>query len=366
MICNEIRVRDFRNVERAEVTFAPEVNILYGDNAQGKTNLLEAIYYIAIGKSFRGAKNAEMIRFGEKACEISLDFTDSLRKQNITMQIRDGAQRTATENGCRVETLSELVGAFRAVLFCPEHLLLVKEGPALRRNYLDVAICQLRPMYLRSLQRYNQILKQRNALLKKAEEDMRTFRDTIEFWSLQLAREAASIAKTRLSYVRMLDENARAYFSDMTGGNEIPSFRYVGTAHREEDDYEDEDLIEKSFAQLLMSHHDREIGAGTTLWGTHRDDISILLNEKPARIFASQGQQRSLALAMKLSEGEISKKMTTEYPVLLFDDVLSELDTRRRAYLLSCIKERQVIMTTCEAVNDEAARIVRVENGRYF
>lgn len=366
MICNEIKVKDFRNIDRAEVAFSPEVNILYGDNAQGKTNLLEAVYYIAIGKSFRGARNGEVIRFGERECEISLDFTDSVRKQNISVKIRDGAPRTATRNGCRMEKKSEMVGAFRSVLFCPEHLLLVKEGPALRRNYLDIAICQLRPLYLRSLQRYNQILKERNALLKKAEEDMRTFCDTVEFWSLQLAREAAAIAKARLSYVRMVDSLSREYFSDMTGGCEIPTFRYVGTAHQEEDDYEDEALTERHFAELLLSNHDREIGAGTTLWGTHRDDIAISLNEKPARVFASQGQQRSLALAMKLSEGEISRKLTTEYPVFLFDDVLSELDEKRRSYLLSRLSERQVIMTSCERVSEDRARVIRVENGRYL
>ena len=366
MICNEIRIRDFRNVERAEVSFSDGVNILLGDNAQGKTNLLESIYYVAIGKSFRGAKNAEIIRFGEDSCEISLDFTDSLRRQNITIKLGDGIPRATMINGCRAESLSETVGVFRAVLFCPEHLLIVKEGPQLRRNYLDVAICQLKPMYLRSLQRYNRILKQRNALLKKAEMNKKEFLDTIEFWSLQLAKEGASIAKERVLYIKRLDENARTYFSDMTGGGETPSFRYVGTAHRDEDDYLDEELIEKSFSDLLLSHHDREACAGTTLWGTHRDDILIELNGKPARIFASQGQQRSLALAMKLSESEISKKITTEYPVLLLDDVLSELDTRRREYLLSSIKERQVIMTTCEQAVEGNANVIHVKNGRYY
>ena len=365
MVCNKISVKDFRNVAYAEVEFTPEVNILYGDNAQGKTNLLEAVYYVAIGKSFRGAKTGEIIRFGGDVCELSLEFTDSVRRQKIGMRLREGAPRTATENGCRVENLSSLVGVFRAVLFCPEHLLLVKEGPSLRRNYLDVAICQLKPMYLRSLQRYNQILKQRNALLKNAENDRNTFCETIEDWSVALAHEAAYIAKERLSYVKMLDEHSGECFSDMTGGNERPSFHYVGTAHREEDDYADAELIERSFTDLLLSHHDREIGAGTTLWGTHRDDISILLNDKPARIFASQGQQRSLALAMKLSEGEISRRMTTEYPVFLFDDVLSELDVKRRSYLLSRMAERQVIMTSCEAVEAENARVIRVKDGTY-
>lgn len=365
MICNKICVRDFRNIGQAEVSFSPGVNVLYGDNAEGKTNLLEAIYYIAIGKSFRGAKSAEIVRFGCDEADLKLSYDDSIRTQEIGMKIRAGGTRSATKNGCRSESLSELIGAFRAVLFCPEHLLLVKEGPALRRNYLDIAICQLKPMYLRSLQRYAQILKQRNALLKNAEEDRKTFRDTIEYWSLALAHEAAHIASERLRYVKMLDGYSKECFLDMKGGNETPAFHYVGTAHREEDEYEDEGLIEKSFADLLLSHHEREIAAGSTLWGTHRDDVSILLNEKPARIYASQGQQRSLALAMKLSEGEISRKMTTEYPVFLFDDVLSELDTGRRSYLLSRIGERQVIMTSCERIAEENARVIRVKDGRY-
>ena len=365
MICNKISVRDFRNIEQAEVTFVPGVNVLYGDNAEGKTNLLEAIYYIAIGKSFRGAKSAEIVRFSADTAEVSLSYSDSIRKQDIAMKIRASGQRTATKNGCRVETLSEMIGSFRAVLFCPEHLQLVKEGPSLRRSYLDIAICQLKPMYLRSLQRYSQILKQRNALLKHAEDDMKTFRETIEYWSLALASEAAHIAKERLSYVRMLDLYSRECFLDMKGGDEIPTFHYVGTAHRAEEEYEDEELVRRSFEEILLSHHDREIAAGTTLWGTHRDDVSILLNEKPARVFASQGQQRSLALAMKLSEGEISRKMTTEYPVFLFDDVLSELDVGRRSYLLSSIKDRQVIMTSCERIEAEDARVIRVKGGRY-
>lgn len=365
MICNRIRATDFRNVASAEVAFSPGINVLYGDNAQGKTNLLEAIYYVAIGKSFRGAKAAEIVRFGERESVLSLDFTDAVRTQNLTVRVSAHGKKSATQNGCRIESLSELVGVFRAVLFCPEHLLLVKEGPALRRNYLDVAICQLRPLYLCALQRYNRILKERNALLKHAEENPKAFSDTIEYWSLALAKEAATIAKARLNYVRETDVHARECFLDMTGGNETPTFRYLGTAHRDEDDYLDEALIERSFGTLLLSHLDREIAAGTTLWGTHRDDIEILLNEKPARIFASQGQQRSLALAMKLSEGEISRRLTTEYPVFLFDDVLSELDPRRRAYLLSRIEERQVIMTSCETFSADRAAVVRVENGRY-
>lgn len=365
MICNRIRVKSFRNIEEADVSFDPGVNVLSGDNAQGKTNLLEAIYYIAIGKSFRGAKTAELIRFGDAAAELSMDFSDSVRTQNITMRLLENGKRSATENGCRAESMTELVGAFRSVLFCPEHLLLVKEGPALRRNYLDIAICQLRPLYMKSLQRYNRILKERNTLLKHAEEDMKTFRDTIEYWSLALAHEAAQIAKARLTYVRETDHYSGECFRDMTDGRETPVFRYVGTAHRDEDDYMDEGLIEKSFASLLLSNHAREIAAGTTLWGTHRDDISILLNDKPARLYASQGQQRSLALAMKLSEGEISRKLTTEYPVFLFDDVLSELDVKRRSYLLSRIENRQVIMTSCEAVSAENSKCIWVKDGTY-
>ena len=169
MECNKIKIRNFRNIEEAEIEFDGGVNILVGDNAQGKTNLLEAISFTALGKSFRTSHEEELIRFGEEFAEVSMDFTDSVRRQNITVRMMTGHRRRIEQNGIKVGRLSDVVGAFRTVLFCPEHLSVVKEGPAMRRAYLDIAISQLRPLYISSLQRYNKILKQRNKLIRDAE-----------------------------------------------------------------------------------------------------------------------------------------------------------------------------------------------------
>lgn len=365
MECNRISIRNFRNIEEAEVEFDQGVNILYGDNAQGKTNLLEAIGFTALGKSFRTSHEEEMIRFGQETAEISMDYTDSVRRQNITVRMMKGRRRRIEQNKVKVGRLSDIVGAFRTVLFCPEHLSLIKEGPGERRNYLDIAISQLYPVYLRSLQRYNQILKQRNQLIRRAEEDRKTFHDTIEFWSSQLAQEAAVIARYRVQYLERAREHIVASFSEMTGEREIPEAVYAGSSHREPNDYLDVKETEHTYYELLMSHHDREIGAGSTLWGIHKDDIEIRINGKEARAYASQGQQRSLALAMKLAEGEVCDAITGEKPVFLFDDVFSELDASRRAYLSGKIRDRQVIITTCEPSGIAGGRMIRVKDGTY-
>ena len=365
MECNAIKIRNFRNIEQAEITFDSGVNNLVGNNAQGKTNLLEAISFTALGKSFRTTHEEEMIRFGEDCAEISLDFTDSVRRQNITVRMMKGQRRRIEHNRVKVTKLSDIVGAFRTVLFCPEHLSLIKDGPAERRNYMDIAISQLYPLYMKSLQRYNQILKQRNQLIRRAEEDRRTFDDTVEFWSGQLAHEAAIIARYRVRYLKKAEAHIQSCFAEMTGERELPSAVYVGSSHHEPDFYEDIEAAEKDYFEILMSRHDREIGAGSTLWGIHKDDIEIQINGKAARAFASQGQQRSLALSMKLAEGEVCAEICGEKPVFLFDDVFSELDASRRAYLSSKMADRQVIITTCEPSGVAGGKMIRVENGSY-
>ena len=368
MQCNRIEVSNFRNIEHACVEFTPGVNVLVGDNAQGKTNLLESIYLCALGKTFRQAKDAELVRFGQEECSIVHHFSDSARQQCVEMTLYAGqrARRRVCLNGVSLARTSQLLGNFRVVLFCPEHLSLVKEGPGERRNFLDVAISQLHPAYVRSLQKYNQLLKQRNSLLKLAEEDRKTFDSTVELWSAQLAHEAAYISSVRYEYVQMLNRSVGEFFSHMTGTREQVCVQYMGKAHVEQDMYADREYCERAYMHLYMSHHDREIAAGSTLWGIHRDDLEIELNGKYARIFASQGQQRSIALAMKMAEGEISR-MTgdKEYPVFLFDDVLSELDASRRAFLLEKIRDRQVIMTCCETNLLGSANVILVKDGTY-
>ena len=366
MECHAIRIKNFRNIEEAEIEFDAGVNILYGNNAQGKTNLLEAISFTALGKSFRTTHEEDMIRFGTDFAEVSLDFSDSVRRQNITVRMMPGRRRRIEQNKVKVNRLSDIVGAFRTVLFCPEHLSLIKDGPGERRGFLDIAISQLYPVYLKSLQRYGQILKQRNQLIRNAEDDRRTFRDTIEFWSSQLAHEAAIISRYRVQYLKRASVQIQSCFAEMTNENELPNAVYVGSSHKEPESYEDIESTEKVYFDLLMNHHDREIGAGSTLWGIHKDDIEIEINGKNARAFASQGQQRSLALAMKLAEGEVCAEVTGERPVFLFDDVFSELDASRRAYLSGKIHDRQVIITTCEPSGIAGGKMIRVEKGKYL
>ena len=217
MECNKIKIRNFRNIEETEIAFDSGVNILTGANAQGKTNLLEAIGFASIGKSFRTSHEEELIRFGEEFCEISMDYSDSVRKQNITVRMMKGKRRRIEHNRVKVTKLSEVVGSFRTVLFCPEHLSLIKDGPGERRNYLDLALSQLYPVYLKSLQRYQQILKQRNQLLKTAEDDRRTFSDTIEFWSSQLAAEAAVNPNTMQKALMLLEDEGLLHAQGTVG-----------------------------------------------------------------------------------------------------------------------------------------------------
>lgn len=348
MYCKKISVRNFRNISEAEVTFSEGVNILLGENAQGKTNLLEAIFYPSVGRSFRGAHTPEMIRFGESFAEIDLNFRDAKRDQEIKVKIFKDKQRQIEKNGLKMEKLSDIVGSFRAVLFCPEHLSMIKDGPSQRRNYMDMAISRMAPMYIHSLQKYNYLLHQRNALIKSAYADRSTFDATIELWSEQLAHEAAIISEMRLKFIRRVSGFVAECFAEMTGERECPTVVFDGSSGQPEDEYLDREKTKEKYYMLLTSSYDREISAGATLWGIHKDDLDIRLNGKSARIYGSQGQQRSLALALKLAEGEICREEFGDYPVFLFDDVLSELDGTRREYLLHKIKDKQVILTSCE------------------
>ncbi len=368
MICNYIRLNNYRNIEECDVSFSPGVNVLIGDNAQGKTNLLEGIYTFALGKSFRGAKEADVIRFGEALSILEIGFENSGRsgEQTLKMALAKGRRRRVELNGVKIDRLSEMIGEFRAVLFCPEHLSLIKEGPSMRRNFLDVAVSQFRPIYLKSLQRYYSVLEQRNKLIKSAEENRRNLDETIFLWSEQLAHEAAIISDLRSRYVEKVGIAVSNCFKDMTGGSERVEMKYLGSSKQEEMEYRNREETEKRYLELLTKNVDREIGAGSTLWGIHRDDIEIEINGKSSRSFASQGQQRSLALAMKLAEGDICFEETGDRPVLLLDDVLSELDEKRRNYLLSCVNDRQVIISSCERLSYEGAEKIYVEKGRYL
>lgn len=366
MKCLGIELVDFRNIERASVRFGEGVTVLYGDNAQGKTNLLEAIYYAAIGKSFRGHTAPEVIRFGKDCATLSLDYVENGRAQNITMRLFRDRARAVEKNRVRITRMSDLVGSFRAVLFCPEHLSLVKGGPSERRQFLDIAISARDPLYLHHLQNYAKILKQRNALLKTAEKSPEVFRNTVDVWSAQLAKTAAYIASRRARYIKELDGFVKKTFTEMMGERELPQLTYLGCRKDATADYDNLAETEQYLFLRLSSHLEREVAAGATLYGTHKDDFEILLNGHSARLYASQGQQRSLSLALKIAEGEICFTDCGEYPVFLFDDVLSELDSSRRAFLLGHMEGKQVIMTSCEGKEQKSDTCLLVRGGQIF
>jgi len=355
MYCKRIIYKNFRNIEQADIELSSGVNIFYGNNAEGKTNALEGLYLFANGKSFRGHSDKDLINFDSNIGNLKMYFDDSVRGHEMEIKLSRQGRKICIRNGVNIKKISDFVGYFRSVLFCPEHLSVIKDGPSERRSFLDGAICQLKPIYLSALQRYNNILSQRNILIKNYEEDKETFDRTIGLWSAYLAREAALISRERFEYVRLLDGHVRDFFNDMTGGRENTKIEYNCL------------MTEQEFYKKLTENLEKEIGAGTTLYGTHKDDIEISLNGHEARAFCSQGQQRSLALAMKMGEGEISRQMTGEYPVFLFDDIFSELDSHRKDYVMNGIKGKQVIITSCErdSIENASSACFEVKKGVY-
>lgn len=370
MYCKKVSLTNFRNISECSLEFCDGINILAGENAQGKTNLLEAVFYASVGRSFRASSSNEMISFGKKTATVSIDYQSDKKERadNITVQLFSDKKKTVEKNHLRVERLSDIVGSFRSVLFCPEHLSLIKDGPLERRTYLDIAISRINPKYIRSLQRYSYFLKQRNALIKSAVANREVFDATVDLWSEQLAAEASEISFYRVEFLKRVSKIVSTCFEDMTGKKESVEIIYRGSASLDAEDYLDRDTVKQKYISLLASAHDREIFVGSTLWGIHKDDIEIKINGKNARSFASQGQQRSLALALKLAEGEICKEEFGDYPVFLFDDVLSELDDTRRDYMIRFAKGKQVIITTCEMKVVEglaADKKILVVNGTY-
>lgn len=356
MICKQIIYRDFRNIEHAEWEPHPRINVLMGMNAQGKTNLLEGISLLSQGRSFRCRRDGEMVRHGCEISEVAVRFdTEERKDQSIRIRFLGGKKsgRACVYNGIRLDKSSEMVGKLRTVLFTPLHLELVSGSPDIRRHFLDMAICQLSRDYLITMQRYKRLLDQRNAYLRslwQREPNSRSYDTAGDVLTAQLAKEGAKIASMRYSYAERLQSHVREVFGDMVGEKEKPEILY-----RDETD-------EKRLYESLSSHYREEMMRGSTLYGPHRAELQLKMNGRTLKGTASQGQMRSMALALKLAEGEISYEISGEHPVYLFDDVFSELDKNRKQYLLSGVIPGQVIITTCEE-KIHADRIYSVCNG---
>ncbi len=344
MIVKKISFQNYRNLKANEVEPSPEVNVICGDNAQGKTNFLESIWIFTGGRSFRGAKDRELVAFGQQAAQLELLADAAEREQNFRVLL-SGGRRAVHVNKVPQQSASALVGKFCAVVFSPAHLALVKDGPGVRRKFLDTAICQMQPSYAKQFLKYNHILNQRNSLLRHLKKDNK-LADTLDVWDEKLTECGAELMKRRFLYVESLLPALDEFYGGLSSGREEISLQYRPSAVR--CPCEKEVALREEFLRRLAESRTEDLLQGVTTRGPHRDDLEIKIDGKSARQFASQGQQRSAVLAMKLAEAELMRKVLGEPPVILLDDVLSELDATRQNYLLNSIAQRQVFITCCE------------------
>lgn len=361
MKVDHLFLRHYRNIEKETVYFEDGVNFLYGENAQGKTNILEAIYFYARGKSFRSATDREQLSFGKEDFETALFFEDQKRNQEMSYFFGKG-ERVRKRNGVKIDKISDFIGHFRSVLFFPEDLSLVKGGPEERRNFLNVAISQCDPLYTKKYAVYKRCIEQRNFLLRQAQISGKTDENQLLAWNEPLSESAAFIHLKRKNYIKLLSTHASLFLSNLSCGKEKLSLHYESDVKGDE-----EKELKNLYFNQFLKETEREIKAGFSLFGPHRDDIEIKISGKNARLYASQGQQRSIVLSLKMGEGEVSRTLCGEYPVFLFDDVLSELDEKRRDFLLKEIVGPQMIVTGCDSslFSPSYAHMIEVKEGRY-
>ena len=365
MRAERLVLRGFRNYGEAEVDFSDGINVISGQNAQGKTNLLEAVYLLAGGRSFRTRFDRELIGFSRDAAEVEARVYAGGREQHLRIDLRRGQAKQIWRN--RVKTsAAELTETVKAVLFCPEDLNIIREGPAARRKLLDLAISQLRPGYAGMLSDYRRVYENKTRLLRDHQNDP-AMMDTLDTFSDALARLSAKLIRYRASFARRLAAAAAPIHREFTPGTaETLELRYT-TVSTVTDCTASE---QKLYAQILehqRRHLQAELASGSCLTGAHKDDLEISINGAPAKTYASQGQTRTAALSLKLAERDIFLEETGEYPILLLDDVLSELDARRQEFVLNRIGGGQTLITCCEdeqIVKRTGGKVIFVENGR--
>lgn len=367
MILEELYLQDFRNYKTLHLSLSPQVNILVGDNAQGKTNVLEAIYLLAMAKSHRTHRDAELIRWEAKQAFIAGQLLRDGRSYALDITLLPKGKKVRV-NRVEKRKISDFVGYLNVVLFAPEDLQLVKGGPQARRRFMDMELGQMSPSYLHHLSQYQKVLLQRNNWLREAgkapfqTESMHM----LSIWDEQLARYAATVIIKRLSFLKKLQEFASAIHRQITGEQEELSLFYRSAVLSHE---KNGTGLEQYILQELQKRHRHDLQRGTTTLGPHRDDLEVWVNGRNVQIFGSQGQQRTAALSMKLAEIELIRSEVGEYPVLLLDDVLSELDEKRQVQLLQSMGERvQTFISTTsvhglESFLREQAHVYRVQKG---
>ena len=349
MIVKSVTLDFFRNYLHLEAAFSPGVNVIWGENAQGKTNLLEAIAYLSAAASHRARYDRELIQMGVDHAFVKGEVFSRQRDFTLEARLSRSARRQLFSNGVRLKTAGELAGILNTVLFCPEDLWLIREGAAVRRRFLDSCICQLRPRYAEALAEYRRLYDHKTRILRDWEEHP-SLLDTLDEFSLRMAQTGAVLIHYRAYFVRRLREVTPPIHRDFSGGREALELDYQ-TVSTVEDPLAPTRTILEQLLQHQQAHRRAELEARQCLSGPHKDDLAVELDGVSAKTFASQGQTRTAALSLKLASREIFFQETGEWPVLLLDDVLSELDQRRQEFVLKRITGGQVFITCCEEMS---------------
>ena len=356
MKIKQLKLKNYRNYDLLELDFDPSTNILYGDNAQGKTNILESIYMCGTTKSHRGTKDRDMIRFGQEEAHIEAVIDKKGVPFEIDIHLKNNSPKGVAINKMPIRRAIELFGIVNIVFFSPEDLNIIKNGPSERRKFIDLELSQLDKVYLSDLTNYNRIVNQRNKLLKDVY-DRKDLMETLDIWDLQLVNYGKKIIDRRNQFIVELNEIVGKVHEQLTGGKEHLQIYYEPS------------VSSMDFETNLIKNREKDIKMKSTSVGPHRDDICFMADGLDIRKFGSQGQQRTAALSLKLSEIEIVKKVINDTPILLLDDVLSELDKHRQNYLLDSISDIQTLIT-CTGLDDfvnnrfHINKIMHVDNGK--
>ncbi len=357
MIIESVDLQNYRNYEFLNMTFDNKINIIYGDNAQGKTNILESLYVCATSKSHRGSKDKDIIRFGNDEAHIKVMVKKHGMNYRIDMHLKKNKTKGIAVNGIPIRRAVELFGIINIIIFSPEDMNIIKNGPSERRRFMDMELSQLDKIYLSNLVNYNKVVVQRNKLLKQLQFSGDSgLVDMLDVWDMQLVRYGSEIIKRRMDFIDNINSIIRPVHSKLSGNKEILNLRYIPCTTT--DNFKDE----------VIRSRERDIKFKMTNVGPHKDDVAFFINDKDVRKYGSQGQQRTCALSLKLAEIELVKKVINDTPVLLLDDVLSELDANRQNFLLDSIGDIQTIITCTgldEFVNNRFSinRIFKVVNG---
>ena len=357
MYINRLQMMNYRNYEVLDIELGKNVNVFMGNNAQGKTNILEAIYYCAFAKSHRTSRDKELIKWDKDIAYVSVSVNKKRLDKKIEINILKDGKKAIKINKIKISKIGELFGVFNVVMFSPEDLNIIKDSPGIRRRFIDMELCQLNANYYHNLVQYNKILNERNVILK----NRNLSDDILDIYDIQLSEFGNNIIMHRLNYIKQLNKYGEAIHKDITSKKEEILFKYESTV-------KDLTNIKDSFYSQLVKSRQRDKERGLTSVGPHRDDFTVLINNVDVKAFGSQGQQRTAILTIKFASLKIIKELTGEYPVLLLDDVLSELDFSRKRYILSTIGEIQTIIT-CTGIEDlssyldDKSKVFKVKDG---